>query len=509
MYTTGNCAKNAMKLLSHNGFTQISALAMVFIVADAFAAGSGTEADPWTGSNVTAIMDAGTDTAPAYYLVDGTYWDPSMDMFVGIYGPNNMLSIRNGGSVHSSYERRIGMMSGSSGTVTVSGLGSEWCTSIYSSLFPSLIVGSEGAGTLNIENGGLVTSEWSVVAFITGSSGTVKVTGSGSVWRDSNWLCVGWGDYWGVGDTCTGLLSIENGGSVASLNSDIGYGVGGRGVVTVSGEGSMWLDSNWICVGSSGEGTLSINNKGQAWCIDSAIGYGFDDMYGSSTYGLPTTTGRGSVTVDGADSIWNISRWLCVGGSGTGSLDIEDGGSVENYDCAIGYLDGSEGSVTVAGSGSTWNNSKWLCVGQSGSGSLSIDNGGRVTSVDSAIGWLPGSTGSVTVAGSGSIWSDEKWICVCDFGTGSMSIQDGGSVTNDESDIGFGADGTGSAIVTGSGSIWNIKRLLSVGGSGTGALCIDNGGCVNSVESDIGVFEGGIGSATVTGSGSTWTNTQG
>src|SRR5215475_4075756 len=70
------------------------------------------------------------------------------------------------------------------------------------------------------------------------------------------------------------------------------------------------------------------------------------------------------------------SNDLFVGNSGTGILDISNGGSVSNGTGQMGYLFGADGTATIDGSGSTWTNNGFFYVGgeQGGNGVLNIAN---------------------------------------------------------------------------------------------------------------------------------------
>ena len=73
-----------------------------------------------------------------------------------------------------------------------------------------------------------------------------------------------------------------------------------------------------------------------------------------------------------------------VGGQGTGTLTIQDGGAVNSSGGgSVGLAAGSTGTVTVTGPGSTWNNSPGggLNIGSFGTGTLTIANGGRVINI--------------------------------------------------------------------------------------------------------------------------------
>ena len=64
------------------------------------------------------------------------------------------------------------------------------------------------------------------------------------------------------------------------------------------------------------------------------------------------------MTVSGAGSSWTNIGNLVVGGLGTGTLTIQNGGVVNSSGGgSVGLSAGSTGTVTVTGPGSTWNNS--------------------------------------------------------------------------------------------------------------------------------------------------------
>ena len=72
-----------------------------------------------------------------------------------------------------------------------------------------------------------------------------------------------------------------------------------------------------------------------------------------------------------------------VGGQGTGTLTIQDGGTVTSAGGSVGLAVGSNGTVTVTGPGSSWSNgtSGGLNIGSFGTGTLTIENGGRVINI--------------------------------------------------------------------------------------------------------------------------------
>jgi T5SS/PEP-CTERM-associated repeat protein len=85
------------------------------------------------------------------------------------------------------------------------------------------------------------------------------------------------------------------------------------------------------------------------------------------------------VAVNGAGSAWNNSGSLFVGYNGTGTLKINNGGTISNTDGYIGRNSTSTGTVTVDGAGSIWTNTDDLYVGFDGQGTLTISNKGLVS----------------------------------------------------------------------------------------------------------------------------------
>ncbi len=141
------------------------------------------------------------------------------------------------------------------------------------------------------------------------------------------------------------------------------------------------------------------------------------------------------MTVTGAGSNWSNAGNVVVGGQGTGTLTMQNGGTVNSGSASVGLVAGSTGAVTVTGAGSSWINgtSGGLNIGSFGTGTLTITNGARVINVSTVfaanIGNGVGSTGTVTVAGAGSAWSNISGVNIGNSGTGTLTIADSGIVT--------------------------------------------------------------------------------
>jgi fibronectin-binding autotransporter adhesin len=456
----------------------------------------------------------------------GSSWTTSSDVTVG-YSGTGTLSIQGGGTVSAGSNGYIGNFAGSTGTATVDGAGSTWTNGGglavgYGGIGTltvsnggavnnggNLVVGTLGTGTVTISSGGAVKNDTGYLGFLTGSAGTMTVTGAGSTWNNNTDVV--------VGHSGAGTLNIQGGGTVsAGSNGYIGNLAGSTGTATVDGAGSTWTNAGGLGVGVQGAGTLTVSNGG-------AVSNGGTLAVGIQAIGTVTITsggmvgndtgyvgfaagGAGTVTVTGAGSSWSNAGNLYVGYDGAGDVKITNGGVVTSNIGYLAYGTGSAGTVTIDGAGSAWNTLTGIAVGTSSVGTLSITNGGKASGDAGIIGAIAGATGTVTIDGAGSLWTATQRLFVGAGGNGSMTISGGGGAISDEGDIGFSAGSSGVATVTGAGSFWTNSGALFVGRDGAGTLNIRSGGAVTSSSGYVGDAAGSNGTATVDGAGSTWTS---
>lgn len=239
-------------------------------------------------------------------------------------------------------------------------------------------VGVVGFGALTIQEGGTLTTLPFGGGFIgggLGSNGTVTVTGTGSTW--SNALLF-------VGRLGTGVLKIEDGGRViSSFGGSVGETAGSTGTATVTGPTSTWDVRGVLNIGDSGTGTLTIQSGGSVTNTSGVLG-----SFAGAT---------GMVTVAGAGSNWTNNGNVVVGSAGTGELMIADGGTVTDLTGVVGGSSGSRGTVTVTGTGSAWRNSLGVNIGNSGTGALTIANEGVVAAPSVVVAAQTGSIGTLNI----------------------------------------------------------------------------------------------------------------
>lgn len=289
-----------------------------------------------------------------------------------------------------------------------------------------LTVGVSDIGTLAIEGGGTVSSAYGYIGRNPGGIGTVTATGSGSIWDMSPSYSAF------IGFQGTGTVNIEDGAVVSNGYGYIGHNSGSRGSVTATGPGSTWTNAGDLYVGYNGAGILTIADGATVSSRDGYIGYDsepdFVTFLASSTPVADSAlvpinlNGTGGVAVSGAGSTWDVSTGdLFVGYAGRGVLTIEDGGKVVSERGSIGYDTGSEGTVIVSGSGSIWDTGPYAVdVGNLGIGTLTIERAGTVNSGNGFIGTVSDGNGTVTVTG-GAAWNTGT-IYVGYDGVGTLNV---------------------------------------------------------------------------------------
>jgi T5SS/PEP-CTERM-associated repeat protein len=261
------------------------------------ASGAVVQADAYLGFNTNSTGSA-TVTGP------GSTWTGGL--YVGFDGAAS-LHLTNGGTVNG--YGYIGEDAGSTGTVAVDGSGSTWTH------ISQFVVADNGAGTLAITNDGKVVIDdfgSGLIGALSDSTGSVTVDGAGSTLA---------GGMLEVGSQGAGTLKIANGAIVSSFFAFIGNAPGSTGVVTVDGAGSTWnISTGELDVGIYGSGTMRIANAGVVISEFGYIGSGAatidgpgsrwnitDELYVDPTSSLVITNGgkvtAATLTIDSASAL--------------------------------------------------------------------------------------------------------------------------------------------------------------------------------------------------------------
>lgn len=283
------------------------------------------------------------DVNPGPLPVPSPNWVEAGEIYVGDTGAGT-LTIQGGGTASSAG----GALGYAGGTGTVIVTGSDGSGNVSSWTMPGdLSVGYGGSGTLSVLNGGLVSNGFGIIANGGGTASAtvsgVDVHGNVSTWINNSTLI--------VGSEGTGSLLIENGGLVRSVQGAIGGNTGAfpglsSGTVTVSGSDgngnvSTWALGDNLYVGFTDPGSLSVDAGGAVTGHTAYIGYeGNGD-------GTAVVTGRD--VVSGRASSLNFSAQLNVGYEGVGTLTIEDSGTAQVALTQIAVQAGSTGTLSLNG----------------------------------------------------------------------------------------------------------------------------------------------------------------
>lgn len=483
-------------LRSTNNYVAIYATSVGTVLISGIAA-DGTRSR-WEGTNNTLYLGGGF-VAP-----------------VSRPGGNGTVTIEDGGwSTSTGGGLRVGQALGGVGVMTVRGVHANGTASSFTTTGPTY-VGNFGTGTLNIENGGLVsnssaaigggavttdTSPAGVVTSVTPTMGvgTVNVAGIHANGTRSTWTNTG---ALTIGNYGTGTLNVTDGGLVSNTGGIIGNIAGSTGAATVSGVNganrSTWTNSS-LTVGASGAGTLSVTDGG---LVTGATG-----SVGTAASSTSTATVSG---VNGTNrSTWTNSGSLSVGSAGTGTLNVLDGGLVTSGIGTLGNTAGSTGTATVSGVNgtdrSTWTSSGNLSVGYNGTGVLNVTAGGQVTATGGLMtSYGPTASSTMTVSGAGSKVSTDGIATIGNQGESRVTVTDGGAVSAGQWTI-VGNSGQGTVDID-NGGTWTSTSEFAVGHNTVGTVNILAGGSVASGLGRLGRYVDGIGTVNVQGTGASWTN---
>nr|WP_256371445.1 autotransporter domain-containing protein [Stappia sp. ES.058] len=256
-----------------------------------------------------------------------------------------------------------------------------------------------------------------------------------------------------VGDDGAGTLNVSNGGAVSSDSGTIGFGTSSTGDTTVDGTGSAWTNTNSLVVGDDGDGTLNITNGGAVSANDVTIAR-FASSTGTLNIGaasgdtavgagtLTTTTGiafgdgDGTLVFNHTDSGYDYNTFLASSGSGTHQVLHEAGETVFGGDWSA-----FNGTTTVSGGTLEVNGLLNGAINVDGllNGAINVDGG--ILGGSGTLGNLTMNSGSVLAPGN-SIGTLN--VASTTFNAGStyeVELDDGGFVAGTNNDL-LNASGT-------------------------------------------------------------------
>lgn len=344
---------------------------------------------------------------------------------------------------------------------------------------------ASGQGAIAVGSGqGSPTSSPVVTSVITGGVGQAQVTSGGDLYSQSNVIVGRFG--------ATGLLNVNTGGTVeANARVMIGQtetlSTGGSLIsslgTTIVNATSLLAGTGTVNVGQGGR--LQADGSGITLAGTAAIAIGVGD---NSVAALNVTGAGASVSSQGFG--------IAVGAAGAGALTIAQGGTVlagtpfaNDEAIYAGNTNGATGAITVTDAGSRLQATGQMSVGMAGTGSLLIQNQGSVFSGGNTadvsqgfeLGQFATGAGQATVTGPQSLLSNTGRFIVGDAGYGNLAIlNDGTVVTNGGLGATIGAQSGASGLidVEGNGSRLQVGGTIQIGSAGTGELIIGKGATV-------------------------------
>lgn len=300
----------------------------------------------WTANSLNLGMDAGA-IGQLNILNGGKVSTGSMYLGYGGTGASGtMLVSGNGSSFTSSGFVRAGY--GGTGTITVTGAGASFSSGAFNIGYSSYL-GVNGNGTFNLQNGATATSGSVSIGNAAATSGIANISGTGTIWNTTSVQ---------VGQSGVGELNITAGATVKSTSGAV---IGDRAVV--SGSGSQWIFSGnatgeypSVVLGlgrTSGPSSLLIDNGGQVTIQN----------IGTVTAGkeaevqIGRTAATSTLTITGAGSALTTPYDMLVGsgGNSNGIVNVTNGGTLNTGFTNVASGSDATGSVTVSGANSIWN----------------------------------------------------------------------------------------------------------------------------------------------------------
>lgn len=360
------------------------------------------------GGAGSSIVLNGTATAGA----NGLAASPLMD--IGRGGGNGVVTVSGGGHIHlrtdqarpSGMALNLGRDANTAGTLDIHGMGSLVLLETLSALpgggteetlNPTVRVGRDGSGTLNITDGGKLLLQGGAVSTPTdrrstsliiggfndntpGGHGIATVSGAGSEIRLSGtdtFIGVG------IGPQSSGQLSINN----QALVSAIGLGVGrsgGVGVLKLNGGQLLLsgqqtagnLSGGFLTVGTgAGIGVASIDNGSLVTLSNMGSAGAGLSLGGSGAF----PGGEGSLALAGASRIVVEAQpglgAVTIGREGSGFMRMRGASELDNAggNLYLGRFAGSDGTLIVSEDSSV--TAGWVGVGRQKTAAGDADGG--------------------------------------------------------------------------------------------------------------------------------------
>lgn len=420
-----------------------------------------------TATATVTVKDGGT------WKLDKTLNPSTYSVLTVARRANGELNVESGGAI-TGVRTTIGGEAATgvanvTGVATVTGAGSRL------DMEQDIIVGDLGRGTLQILQGGNVTSATGTVGAQAGSSGSVTVSGNGSLWKMTG----------NLQNTERGTIIVENGGKITAADANVNL-ITNDGAIRLTGTDSTLSTNAAIRIGASRAATLDMDGGAKL-----QTGTLAKDVLGSGAGAMgsrATLTGQGTTWTRGPQAFY-------IGLDGAqNTLEVLDGAQLlsDRGQIALGFNAGGIGNTLLVGGKGSLLTTTDLTIGYQGRDNrFTLQGGGRVNVTSGQVGGLDSTNNQVTVTGQDSTGTASLWDIKGGLSVGNtkasnnrLDVLAGGQVQAWTANIGNGApSGSNTVTVDGKGSLLTVgkdpaaaTRTFSVGNGGSNNTLAISGG---------------------------------
>jgi T5SS/PEP-CTERM-associated repeat protein len=404
----------------------INSVRIIFGIMTVLLAGNAyADSDPGSAENPFVLTNSDTclDSGSYYAATSSVAVDPTTCFYIGKTTTGNHLTVSGPGVDVSCGRTEIGSASGSSGDLTIRDMATMTISSDYISPdYSTLRVGRYGNGELSVLSGGKIKSIGECcIAMDPNHYGKLLISGKGSSMEGTGSLF--------VGHSGNGVMEVNDGASANTTHVYVGYGkwpgVNGDSTLTITGEGSSFTSSDTMYIGCDAQGSLIVSEGAHLTTNGVVMGYGILGFYHIDA----------SATVTGAGSTWTNTNDLYIGSIGKkASLEVLDGAKARTAECIVCDTCCEYAQITVNGADSILDVSGSLYAGgnslgevdySQGIASIRVSDGGEVRCASAVLGYSACVTGDVYVTGPGSSFIVTNSYNAQFLGIGALTLSDG------------------------------------------------------------------------------------
>ncbi len=353
------------------------------------------------------------------------------------------LSVTSGGQVYST-SGRIGSLNAANGSdATIDGNGSLW------SMTGSVDLGWNQYATLNISNGGAITSNGGRLGVASGGEGLAQLSGSGTMWNTAAGSST-----FVIGQAGSGTINVSSGAAMASNTVLLASQSSGNGSVWVNGAGSTWTVNDALFLGDVGAGMVSVTGGGQLTMGNNSV---MNIGAGTSSSGILRLTDSASQVTFGSGST------MLIGGQGSGELQVLSG-TVSGFNAVVGNAASASGNVLLRNPSANWQLTNDLTIASLGTATVDVESGATLSAANIFVGKSAGSTGVVNLRGANSSLTTSQNLVL-----GGDSFSEGGAAQ-------LNVNSAATVDVSGAVRLRSQGELFLNGGEMHVGTIIDNGG---------------------------------